>query len=148
MFIQLSFGHIIRSLHVTFLSTAMFSNTPSGGSWLISSYVIIIQLWKLCIVSTALPLWCTNVLFVQKILFQGYSYFYFLAPSAAGQPSPVEHLCEVFCRMGLNDKVCTECCVWIKHARILNLLLTIILYSVGNCCTVRSSYTWTGKTRA
>jgi len=40
----------------------------------------------------------------RSFLFQGYSYFYFLAHSAAGPPSPAEHLREVFYRMGLNDK--------------------------------------------
>jgi hypothetical protein len=34
--------------------------------------------------------------------------------SAAGPPSPAEHLREVFYRMGLNDKVFTECSVSTK----------------------------------
>jgi hypothetical protein len=38
-------------------------------------------------------------------------YYVFATLSAAGPPSPAEHLREVFYRMGLNDKVLGDCCV-------------------------------------
>jgi hypothetical protein len=126
----------------------MFSNTPIWwfliDFFLCHNYLTLKVIHCLyCLTSLVYQCFICTEDFIPRLLI-----FLFPCTTAAGPPSPAEHLREVFYRMGLNDKVCTECCVRIKHGRILDLLLTIILYSVGNCCTVRSSYTWTGKTRA
>jgi hypothetical protein len=82
MFIQFCFDHRIKkSLHIIFLSIAMISSTPS--QWflidLFLCHVIILSLtvqYSLLLAS----LMCQCIIYIQKILFQGYSYFYFFSP--------------------------------------------------------------------